>query len=223
MHPPGEHGFLADLEEPDAVALRPLGRRRTIPSGQVMMLEGSRSDHVIVLRQGRVKVTAAMPDGRNALLAVRGAGELFGELSALDPEGAPHSATVVALDDINVQVIPIHEFVAFLETHPRVLMTLMRTIIVRLREADRRRIEYGSYDTLNRVARVLADQAEAHGVLSDGHLELSLSQEELAGIVSASRESVARALRTLREQGLVHTSRRSLVVADPDRLRNFGG
>jgi CRP-like cAMP-binding protein len=223
MHSPGDRGFLADLDVAAADALRALGRRRHIPAGQVMMLEGSRSDHVLVLKKGRAKVTAALPDGRAALLAVRGPGELFGELSSLDPDGAPHSATVIALDDVNAQVIPIDEFIAFLETHPRVLLTLLRTVIVRLREADRRRIEYGSFDILNRVARVLADYAEAHGVRTAGQLELSLTQDELAGIVSASRESVARALRTLREQGLVQTSRRSLLIADPDELRHFGG
>ncbi|MDY7099927.1 MAG: Crp/Fnr family transcriptional regulator [Actinomycetota bacterium] len=214
---------LADLDPSDADALRSLGTTKRFAPGQVLLLEGSRSDHVLVLRQGRAKITSSQPDGRVVLLAVRGPVELMGELSSLDPDGAPHSATVVALDEVTAQVVPNGEFVEFLRHHPNVLLALTQTLITRLRESDRRRIEYGSYDTLNRVARALADIAEAHGVRRDGHLELSLTQEELAGIVAASRESVARALRTLREQGMVQTSRRSISVTDPERLRSFGG
>jgi CRP-like cAMP-binding protein len=86
-------------------------------------------------------------------------------------------------------------------------------------------MECGSYDTPKRVARALVELAEKHGhPTADGiEIGLSLSQEELAGLITASRESVARSLTALRRRGLVSTARRSIVVHDLDGLRRFGG
>jgi CRP-like cAMP-binding protein len=215
--------FVGLLDEPSRIDLAAVGRIRSYRRGAVLLLEGDHSDHVFVIREGRVKVVATTSNGQELLLAVRGPGELIGELAALTHGSEPRSASVVALDPISTQVIAGADFEAFLEQHPRVLMIVMRKIMERLRDADRRRVEFGSQHTMGRVAGYLAEMAERHGRPVDVGIEIgvALSQEELAGYIVASRESVARALTTLRRRGVITTGRRSVVVLDLDGLRTY--
>jgi CRP-like cAMP-binding protein len=218
-------GFISFLGTEERERLRGVGANRRYRKGAVLMLEGDHSDHVFLVQDGRAKITSTTPDGRELLLAVRGPGDLIGELAALDDGTEARSATVIALEPVVAQVISADEFVDYLTRNPRALLAIVRGVVHRLRDADRRRVEFGSYDTLRRVARVLTEFADEQGrPLADGGVELgvSLSQEELAGYVSASRESVARALTTLRRRDLVRTSRRSIIVVDLDKLRRFG-
>jgi len=215
--------FVSLLDEEGRTAVAALGGRRTYRRGAVLLLEGDRSDHVFIIREGRVKVVATTPAGQDLLLAVRGPGELVGELAALTNGTEPRSASMIALDPIVAQVIAGPDVIAFLEERPRVLMIVLRKIMERLRDADRRRVEFGSQHTMGRVAGYLAEMAERHGRPLDGGIEIgvALSQEELAGYIVASRESVARALMTLRKRGLITTGRRSVVVLDLDGLRTY--
>ena len=193
-----------------------LGRPRRYAAGATLFHEGDRGTTVLVIWSGRVKVRKETAEGHELVLALRGPGALVGELAALDDGVARRSATLVALTPVVVQVISNEDFIAFLEQHPRALLALTRIIIGRLHDADRRRAEFGTYDTLGRVARVLAELLAASGRASNGEvrLEPSLSQHELAGLVGASRESVVRALSELRRRGLISTGRRQLVVRD---------
>lgn len=218
-------GFLAQLPPPDQAALVALGTLRRYRAGRFVMLEGDRISHLLILREGRVKVTSTTRDGRELLLAVRGPGELIGELSALGDPAATCSAAVEAIDALVALVIPRDVFLGYVERHPRAFVVVARTIVERLKGADRRRLEFGSYDTPSRVARALVELAEKHGYPTAAGIEigLSLSQEELAGLITASRESVARSLTALRRRGLVSTGRRSVVVHDLDGLRRFAG
>jgi CRP-like cAMP-binding protein len=215
--------FVALLDDEGRSALAAIGSQRAYRKGAVLLLEGDRSDHVFIIREGRAKVVATTTGGQELLLAVRGPGELVGELAALTSGAEPRSASIVALDPMVAQVIVGPDFIAFLEQRPRVLMIVLRKIMERLRDADRRRIEFGSQHTMGRVAGYLAEMAERHGRPLDGGIEIgvALSQEELAGYIVASRESVARALTTLRRRGLITTGRRSVVVLDLDGLRSY--
>jgi CRP/FNR family transcriptional regulator, cyclic AMP receptor protein len=222
-----------DVAGPFVAALDPAGRRRLAELGRVrryrasavLFLEGDRSTNVLAIQQGRVKVTTVTADGRELVLAIRGPHELVGDLASLDDRGPRRSATVTALTPVVVQVIPNDQFLQFLEQHPRALLALTRSVIRRLHDADRRRVEFGAYDTLGRLARVLDELARAHGKPSaDGtRVDPPLTQQELAGLVGASRESVVRALAELRRQGIIETGRRRLVVRDPEGLARLGG
>ena len=157
------------------------------------------------------------------MLGLRGPGELLGELTAIAQDGRARYVTVVALDDLHVRVISGDDFRAFLLQHPSGAMGLLTLLVERLREADRQRVEFGSLDVPHRVARLLVDLVESGaGDSDDGgatEIGIHLTQEELAGMVSASRESLARALGAIRKRGLIRTGRRSIIVLDIDRLR----
>ena len=212
--------FVAALDPEGRRHLAALGRVRRHRAGTVLFLEGDRSTNVLAIQQGRVKVTINTTEGRELVLAIRGPNGLVGELASLAEREHRRSATVVALTTVVVQVIPNEQFLHFLEQHPRALLALTRTVIGRLHDADRRRAEFGAYDTLGRLARVLDELANTEGVPTDSGIRLDppLTQNELAGLVGASRESVVRALAELRRQGIVETGRRLLVVCDVTAL-----
>jgi CRP/FNR family transcriptional regulator, cyclic AMP receptor protein len=212
---PGE--FLALLTADEVAALRAAGRTRRWDRGSALMTEGDVSDWVLVLTSGRVKVSSHTASGTEVVLAVRGPGALLGEFSVID--GLPRSATVTALEP--VEGIAVRDFTSFLQEHGRVAVLLLEMVTSRVRDADRKRIEYGAFDTTGRVATRLVELAERYGRPSNGgiRVELPLSQDELAGWTGASREAVSKALRSLRDRGLIETGRRRVIVHDLEGLR----
>jgi CRP/FNR family cyclic AMP-dependent transcriptional regulator len=222
-------GFQALLGPIERAAIAAAGHPRTYRRGDMLFLEGEHSDAVYLVVEGQARVFTVTAEGNEVTLSVRGPGELIGEMSALDP-GSLRSASVVALDVLFCRVIPSAELQAFLETHPRAGVALLRLVMGRLREADRRRTEFGSYDATRRLARILVEAAEESradgGVVAqaqDGLIGLALSQQELAGLIGASRESVARALAELRRRDLVATGRRAITIRDAAALRRYAG
>jgi CRP-like cAMP-binding protein len=220
---PVSWGFIGGLTDEEREALRHVGVVRRHRRGSYVMLEGDAGDHALVVIEGRVKIVATTADGRESLIAVRGEGELVGELNALAGDDSPRSASVCALDDIVVRSLSAAELLQFLESHPSACFRLMRQLAARLRESTGRHADAAGYDALHRVARALVEQADRSERPADGPIDVGqgLSQRDLAGLVAGSPKSVSRALASLRSLGLVTTSRRSIVVHDLERLRRF--
>ncbi len=186
----------------------------------MLFLEGDVGTKVIVIRSGYIKVVSTSEAGYETVLAVRGPGDVIGELSAID--GAPRSASGVALGPVEVQVLPAEEFRRLLADVPGLAAGLLRVLIERVRDADRSRVEYGSRDTLGRVALRLVVLADTVGEeVEDGtRIAIPLTQEDLAGLIGASREAVARSLSSLRKRHLIRTARREIVITDLDGLHD---
>jgi CRP/FNR family transcriptional regulator, cyclic AMP receptor protein len=211
--------FLVRLDEPDRAALVERGRQRRWPAGATLFLEGDRSEAVLIVVSGRVKVFSLTEQGDEVVLAVRGPGALLGEFSALD--GGLLSASVSALEPVAGLVVPSSAFIEFLRTRGPAATVLLQLIISRLRDADRKRVEFGAFDIAARVAGRLVELADRFGEPDEHGVRISvaLSQDELAGWVGASREAVAKALRVLRDRGFITTGRRTMTVLDLDGLR----
>jgi len=214
-------GFIGALDEDERSALHQRGTRRRFGRGAYLFLEGERSDHIIVLLSGQVKVSSFADDGREAVLAIRGPGELIGELASLD--AGPRSASVSAVDPVEALVLDAASFRAYLHEHPRIALMLLQTVIGKLREANRKRVEFATLDVTGRVARRLVELAERFGErVEDGDaivVHTPLSQDELASWTGASRKAIVNALRTLRSRGWIDTGRRQFVVRDIDAVR----
>jgi CRP/FNR family cyclic AMP-dependent transcriptional regulator len=213
-------GLTGAFSEPERAALLTAGRVRTYPRNARVFNEGDRSEFVVVVVQGRIKVVASTAEGGEAVLGIRGPGALVGELAAFD--GGPRTASAIALDNLTVRALTAEEFRDFVTTRPGAALGLIRTLMGRLRESDRRRVECGAYDATARVARLLCDLGAEHA-LGEGPTEIRLAQHEIAGFVGASRESVARALAVLRKRRIVATRRGTVTLLDADALRTFAG
>jgi CRP/FNR family cyclic AMP-dependent transcriptional regulator len=177
--PPGS--FAGALTATERHQLVQTGRCRRFPRGSTLFNEGERSDRVVILLAGRIKVSSFTENGKEVVLAVRFSGDLLGELSALD--GEPRSATATALEPVEALVLTVTQFRDFLSAHPRTALTLLEMLSLRLRDADRKRVEFGAYDSVGRVARRLVELADDFGVADDGgvRITVSLTQDELAG------------------------------------------
>jgi CRP/FNR family transcriptional regulator, cyclic AMP receptor protein len=204
---------------PLRATLRAHGVLRRYPRGAALFSEGDVGERVFLLERGWVLIASAAADGSEVVLGLRGPGEILGELSALD--GRPRSGSGVAVADAEVVVAPAQALQRLLEHDLPATRELMLVIVDRLREADRRRLEFAALDTLGRVATRLLELAERFGEPApDGiRVELPLVQQELASWCGASREATVKALRTLRGLDVLSTGRRSVTIHDARGLR----
>jgi CRP/FNR family transcriptional regulator, cyclic AMP receptor protein len=203
-------------------ALVRAGRPRNWSRDEQLLRQGDDGAYVLLLTSGRVKITRFEQDGRQLLLAIRGPGEALGEISALD--GSTRTATVTALGACVTYVLPAAQFQRVVRDFEAVDVVL-RHILARLREGEEIRADLAHLSAGQRLARILLRLSTAAGHDRTGQasaqfsLDLGLSQEELGLAAGLSRSAVAAELGRLREQGLVSTGRRRLVLLDVDRLR----
>ena len=200
-------------------ALREHGGVRRYRRGEALFSEGDIGDRVFLIERGWVIIRSADATGDDVVLGLRGPGEVLGELSALD--GRPRSASAIALADVDAVVTSAEHLNRTLAADARAGRELLIVVADRLREADRRRLEFATKDALGRVATRLLELAERFGEPTDDgvRVELPLAQEDLAGWCGASRESTVRALGTLRRLGVVTTARRAVTIHDEGSLR----
>jgi CRP-like cAMP-binding protein len=185
-----------------------------------MFHEGDPAGSAVIVLAGLLKIHKQTASGGEVILALRGPGDLLGEVSAV--AGAARTANATALDQVQGVTIPVPDLRAVLSRHPTLTLALLELVMVRLRMADSRRLEYATAESLPRVTSRLVELAERFGVNGGGgriDVAMPINQEELASWSAASLESTARALRTLRELKLIETHRRRLVVLDLERLR----
>lgn len=201
-----------------AGALREEGRRVQFRRGQALFTEGDLAERVFVIERGWVMISSIAPGGREIVLGIRGPGDVIGDLSALD--GAPRSATALAVGDVETTVAPASALTRALADSPTA-MELLRILAARLRDADRKRLEFAALDTLGRVAWRLHELSERFGEETSAgvEVELPLSQEQLASWCGASREATVKALGALRSLGCIATGRRTVVIRDAAALR----
>jgi CRP/FNR family cyclic AMP-dependent transcriptional regulator len=215
-----EDGFIAGLNVDERAALESLGRRRRFRSGQGLFTEGDEGRDVVVLLDGSVKIVSAAPSGREVILEVVDAGELVGEMSAID--GQPRSATAVALTSVEVSVVPTPQFLSFLEQHGSAATALLRLVVARLRHSSQRQLEFGTSDALGRLCGCMLRMLDRYGGTDDlgTHVTMPLAQHEIAAMTGLSREAVVKGLRSLRALGWIDLQARELTVLDDRAMRS---
>ena len=203
-------------------ALRSEGHARTFPRGQTLFVEGDGPERAFLIERGRVLLTSTGPQGKEIVLGLVGPGEVLGEVSVFD--GGPRSATAVALEEVDAVVAPARALTRAAQD-AETAHELIRVLASRLRQADRRRLEFTSLDTLGRVAWRLVELGDRFGrETPEGiDVELPISQDQLASWCAASREATVKALASLRALGVITTARRQVLIGDPEALRRHAG
>ena len=153
-----QRGFFGALEPESAAALRAVGVVRQFGRGIALFHERQAADRVFVLLVGTVKLISISEDGKEVLLALRGPGDLLGELGAVD--GEPRSATAIALVPVEALVVPLADFSAFLEQRPKATLLILQMVVRRLRDADRKRVEFAAQDSMSRVAASIVEMCD---------------------------------------------------------------
>ncbi|GIF14915.1 Crp/Fnr family transcriptional regulator [Actinoplanes teichomyceticus] len=196
------------------------GVRRRYDSGDVLIHEGLPETHVVLLEDALAKVTALLPEGRHALIAIRVSGDIVGEMSALND--LPRSATVTVCRPSAIRLIGRDAFRDFLRRNADAAIEVAGIVADRLRAANRQRVDFASYPAKIRVARALAEIGASHGRRTpDGiAVDIEMTQSELATLCGAADVTVHKALHDLRAAKLIDTVYRGFVIRDPETLKS---
>lgn len=215
--------FLSYLDPADREFLLGRGRIRRLPAGTALMHEGDPTDHVLVLLSGWVRAYTNARDGTVVLFALRGPGDVIGDLAAL--QGWPRTGTVDTLQETEFAQFSHDGFIACLHDRPAVGIALLRQMAQRLRDAEAARINFATMDVAQRVAALLVRLADMHGrTTREGVVVgMPLTQQDIANSIGGSRRAVARALQTFRDRGMLVTGRRRFVLSSIDVLRRLAG
>ncbi len=207
------------LDDESANALAAQMSPSRLERGDVLFREGDRGDTLYVIAEGKIKLGRTSPDGRENLVAILGPGEMFGELSLFDP--GPRTMTATAVAEAQLLGVGNDSLTSILTGRPEVSKSLLAALAQRLRRTNAHLADLVFTDVPGRVAKALLELSERFGRPAEGGVMVShdLTQEELAQLVGASRETVNKALADFAGRGWLRLGARSVLLRDVDRLR----
>jgi CRP-like cAMP-binding protein len=211
--------LFSGLDDEVASALEASMSSSSLRRGEILFSEGDDGNQLYVVTEGKIKLGRTSPDGRENLLAILGPGQMFGELSFFDP--GPRSATATAVTDVELKSLGHEALSPVLNAHPDVAHALLNQLAGRLRRTNEVVGDLVFSDVPGRVAKALLDLASRFGRRADDgiHVNHDLTQEELAQLVGASRETVNKALADFASRGWLRLEPRSVVILDLERLQ----
>ena len=210
------------LDDAAAASLRASMDSVKIAKGSVLFAEGDEGDHLYVIVDGKLKLGTSSGDGRENLLSILGPGEMFGELSLFDP--GPRTSTATAVTDAKLLSLGQEKLIPWLATNPNVSLQLLARLAQRLRRTNEAVGDLVFSDVPGRVAKALIDLGERFGKQTDEGLFVhhDLTQEELAQLVGASRETVNKALADFAGRNWLKLDGRAVLITDLERLAKRG-
>jgi CRP-like cAMP-binding protein len=206
------------LDEAAAVSLRASMDTVKIAKGSILFKEGDDGEHLYVIIDGKLKLGTSSGDGRENLLSILGPGEMFGELSLFDP--GPRTSTATAVTDAKLLSLSHEKVIPWLKQNPEVSLQLLTRLSQRLRRTNEAVGDLVFSDVPGRVAKALIDLGDRFGKITAEGLLVNhdLTQEELAQLVGASRETVNKALADFAGRGWLKLDGRSVLIIDVERL-----
>jgi CRP-like cAMP-binding protein len=212
--------LFASVDEDGAAALMELLTEQVVSKGGVLFHEGQPGDQLFLIIEGKVKLGHASADGRESLMAVLGPGAMFGELSLFDP--GPRAASATALTEARVVRLDNAQLMPWLAGRPEVAASLLQALARRLRRTNEAMADLVFSDVPGRVAKALMELGEKFGTMVSGGLLVThdMTQEEIAQLVGASRETVNKALADFAQRGWISLESRQVLILDVERLGN---
>lgn len=188
-----------------------------VRAGQVILSSGGETRELYLVLEGSVRIALFALSGREVAIREMGAGELFGELAAID--GLARSATVVASSDAKLAVISTAAFFNALEQHPQMALWLLRRFAAMVRASTEKIFELGTLPARNRLHCELLRLAEDGAVSAEGVvIAPAPTHADFAARIGSHREMVTREFGTLTERGALRQSGRRLVLLDLAQL-----
>ncbi len=188
-------------------------RTRSYKRGEMLFRKDDPGAHLYVVLDGAVKIALPGEFGQEALVSIMRTGDFFGELALFD--GSPRSASATALEDARAALLAREDFLTFLDAHPAAVRVVLDALAKTIRRLSDRVEDLIFLDVPSRVAKYLLDLAQGNG---EAKGELTLTQDELAAFIGASRVSVNRVLGDLERREIIALRRRHIVILDRDKL-----
>ena len=211
--------FFADLSEEEIQALSSATKRRTFRSGEVIFHRDDPGQVLYMIKEGKVKICIISPDGQEVSLTVFGKGEVFGEFALLD--GLPRSADAVALERVECYTLQRSDFQNAILKNPKIAILVLEAMSKRLRNTNNMVEDLIFLDVYGRVAKKLLELADAHGVKTEEGvvIDVRLTQQELASMVGASRESVNKVLGYFTDKNFISTDKHRITIHNTNDLK----
>jgi len=184
--------------------------RRSVPRSTTVMASGDPTDSLYIVLSGRLKVLMSDAEGKEVILSILGPGEFFGEMGLIDD--SPRSASVLAIEPCELLSISKRDFKKCMAENFDMSMAVMRGLVRRLREADRKIGSLALLDVYGRVARLLLDMAET--VDGEKVVTKRLPKQDIAKMIGASREMVSRVMKDLQMGGYIEVRGSNIVLRD---------
>ncbi len=209
-----------DLTPEEIEQMARLTPYKRFTAGEIVYHMEDPADALYFIRDGMVKISMYFPNGKEMILGLLGKYDIFGELLLLESERRPNQAEAVT--DTTLIVMPEMEFQRLLQQQPRIAMKFIQVMSTRLWQAQQWQAEVGAFDAPGRLANLLLRLAGDFGVVSDRGtvIDLTLTQQDLAKMIGATRETVSHCLARLLEFGAVRR-RRSPITVNVERLQEF--
>jgi CRP/FNR family cyclic AMP-dependent transcriptional regulator len=211
--------LFSSLSDSDIRELAAVVKRRIFRAGEVIFHRDDPGQVLYVIKEGKVKICLISPDGQEISLVVFGKGECFGELALLD--GLPRSADAIAMERAECYTLQRSDFHNAIMKNPTIAIQVMEVLSKRLRSTDQQVEDLIFLDVYGRVAKKLIELADSHGSrVDDGtRIEVRLTQQELASMVGASRESVNKVIGYFTDKKYISTDRHRITIHHIDALR----
>jgi CRP/FNR family transcriptional regulator/CRP/FNR family cyclic AMP-dependent transcriptional regulator len=204
--------IFADLPEEEIQSLSSVTKRRAFRAGEVIFHRDDPGQVLYMIKDGKVKICIISPDGQEVSLAVLGKGEYFGEFALLD--GLPRSTDAVALEKVECYTLQRSDFHNAILKNPKIAILVLEALTKRIRNTDQMVEDLIFLDVYGRVAKKLLELSDAHGVkVDDGvRIDVRLTQQELASMVGASRESVNKVLGYFTDKNYISTDKHRITL-----------
>lgn len=206
-------------EEADGLAKRLVIRR--FSAGQTIFHHGDPGGLLYIISKGKVKIAHSTPDGQEALLAILGPGDFFGELALLDD--SPRSATAEAIESTETLTLHREDFIRYMQHNPDFALHVLHTMAQHIRRLNNQISDIFFLDLPGRLARTLLNLADQHGRQTEDGIviDLSLTQTDLAEMTGATRVSINKALGRFRRSKWVRVNGRRFTILDRDAMQNL--
>jgi len=202
--------LFASFPEDQLRMLTSVVTRRSLPRSTTVMASGDPTDSLYIVLSGRLKVMMSDAEGKEVILSILGPGEFFGEMGLIDD--APRSASVVSIEACELLSIAKRDFKKCLAENFEMAQAVMRGLVRRLRDADRKIGSLALLDVYGRVARLLLDMSET--VDGEKIVTKRLPKQDIAKMIGASREMVSRVMKDLQTGGYIEMRGSSIVLRD---------
>jgi CRP/FNR family cyclic AMP-dependent transcriptional regulator len=215
----GACSLFSGLASTERAALVGRARIRTFDAGQTIFQMGSPGNSMMAVLTGTIRISIPSPDGKEIVLAILQAGEVFGEIALLD--GKERTADAKAITESSLAVLERNDVLAFLERNPSSWIKLVEVLCERLRRTDRQISELALLQLPVRLAKALLRLVD-DGTSAESRVgEIQLSQRELGNFVGASRESVNKCLSDWQRAGVIRVEENVIALIDREALEQL--
>lgn len=207
------------LRAEDSHHIAALLQKQTLRKGDALFRKGEEGHSLYMITAGKIKILRQSRDGDEVILALLSPGDFCGEMSLLD--GLPRSADAVAAEETQLYGLNRKDFIAYVMNNETAVKAILAALSKRLRKADDFLEDVFFLNVASRLAKKLIELAMSNGFREEdgGPIKLSVTQKDLAGMIGATRESVNKALRSLREKNLIGFSGNTLVIDNLEALK----